>query len=441
MRDKLKEVKEIFDKLAKLKGISSTNSKKTFIKANKDDKLFLDTLEFLLNDDKITNISKKKIEKKVNVAPDRHIYDLNTLFTYLVQECTGKDSNIASVQWFINEHEEFKDELKELVTKSIRLGVKAKLVNDALGYALVHEFNIMLAESYSKEKDKIKDGTEFILTTKLDGSRIIAIREHNRITFKTRQNKLYEQLVDLEKEFENLPCGVYDGELLATGEFENSAEQYKETMKRSRKKGIKHGLKMVCYDYIENIDDFYNGLDKTKCINRKNKLKEILSSNNEFVEYLDPLYIGTNKDKISEFSKNAVDNGDEGIMLSIADSPYECKRSKKLLKVKEFITVDCLVVDIFKGEGKYDKTLGGLVCEFMYKGKRCRTEVGSGFSDKERDTIYNNPKLVMNKIITIKAFEISQNSSTGEYSCRFPVWLGMDYIRDDKVDINDTNVG
>ena len=101
-------MKEIFDKLTKLKGISSTNSKKTFIKANKDDKLFLDTLEFLLNDDKITNISKKKIGKKVNVAPDRHIYDLNTLFTYLVQECTGKDSNIASVQWFINEHEEFK---------------------------------------------------------------------------------------------------------------------------------------------------------------------------------------------------------------------------------------------------------------------------------------------------------------------------------------------
>ena len=54
MRDKLREVKEIFDKLTKLKGISSTNSKKTFIKANKDDKLFLDTLEFLLNPYKVT---------------------------------------------------------------------------------------------------------------------------------------------------------------------------------------------------------------------------------------------------------------------------------------------------------------------------------------------------------------------------------------------------
>ena len=78
-----------------------------------------------------------------------------------------------------------------------------------------------------------------------------------------------EQLIELEKDFINLPEGVYDGELLAIGEFNNAAEQYKETMKRSRIKGVKTGLKMVCYDYIEDIDSFFNGLDNTPCIDRK----------------------------------------------------------------------------------------------------------------------------------------------------------------------------
>ena len=39
---------ELFIKLEKLKNISGTNDKKKFIKNNQDDKLFLDTLEFLL---------------------------------------------------------------------------------------------------------------------------------------------------------------------------------------------------------------------------------------------------------------------------------------------------------------------------------------------------------------------------------------------------------
>ena len=58
---------ELFIKLEKLENISGKNDKKKFIKNNQDDKLFLDTLEFLLNPYKITNISKKKINKKVQI--------------------------------------------------------------------------------------------------------------------------------------------------------------------------------------------------------------------------------------------------------------------------------------------------------------------------------------------------------------------------------------
>lgn len=432
----ISEVKKIFDRIA---SVSAKTSKEVIIKQNKDNELFIECLKFLLDSDVVTGLSTKKMNKKVKLV-DNEIESLIDAFKYIRRYNTGTDKNIAVIKSFCIAQGECREFCEQLFTKSIRLGIDAKTVNKAIP-GLIPTFNVMLAGSYDKEKNKIKDGTKFILSTKLDGSRIIAIKEDDKITFKTRQSKLYEQLIDIEEDFKDLPNGVYDGELLAMGDFENSAEQYKETMKRSRKKGVKHGLKMVCYDYIENVNDFYNGLCKTECINRKNKLKQILSMNKEYVKYLEPLYIGGDKDKISEFFNMAIQNGEEGIMLSIVDAPYECKRSKNLLKVKEFINIDCLVVGVFKGQGKFKDTLGGLVCEFKYKNMICRTELGSGFKEHERKMIYDNPQLVMNKVITIKAFEISQNSKTGEYSCRFPVWLGMDYIRDDKDGINDTNVG
>ena len=94
---------ELFIKLEKLKNISGKNDKKKFIKNNQDDKLFLDTLEFLLNPYKITNISKKKINKKVQIMNNK-LKDLNEFYDYLVNKSSGRDKDIAIIQAFIREH-------------------------------------------------------------------------------------------------------------------------------------------------------------------------------------------------------------------------------------------------------------------------------------------------------------------------------------------------
>ena len=69
-------MEELFKKLKTLKSISSTNDKKRFIKANKNYLLFKTTLKFLLDPYVVTNISKKKIEKKVKVEADEEIINL-----------------------------------------------------------------------------------------------------------------------------------------------------------------------------------------------------------------------------------------------------------------------------------------------------------------------------------------------------------------------------
>ncbi len=434
--NELNQIKDIF---YEIKNVSSKKGKEFILRQHEDNELFKECLKFLLDPEIVTGLSTKKMNKDVGYD-EVTTGDITIMFDYLKRNNTGRDEDIRTIKTFckIQEDTEF---WTEFFSGKFKCGLDVKGVNKVYGNDFIEDFTIMLAESYSKNKNKVK-GKEFILTTKLDGSKIIVIKENDKLLLKTRQNKLYENLVDIENEFKLLPNGVYDGEILAIGNFENSADQYKETMKRSRIKGIKKGLKMVCYDYVENINDFKNKLCKTKCIDRKNKLKEILNRDLNFIEYLEPLYIGDDITKISEYSNKAVLHGDEGIMLSIADSPYECKRSKNLLKVKEFHDGEVLVTEIIEGTGKYINKLGAVKCQFKYNDKVYEVEVGSGWQDNERELLFNNPELILDKVISIRYFEISQNSTTGDYSLRFPT-INLrypDFIRTDKDGIEDTNI-
>ena len=47
-------------------------------------------------------------------------------------------------------------------------------------------------------------------------------------------------------------------------------------------------------------------------------------------------------------------------------------------------------------------------------------KVGSGWSQDERITYYNDPQSLIGKTITVQYFEESQNKA-GEWSLRFPV--------------------
>ncbi len=434
-------MEELFKKLKTLKNISSTNDKKRFIKANEDDLLFKTTLKFLLDPYIVTNISKKKIEKKVKVEADEEIINMYDLYNYLEHECSGKDTQIASVQAFINDHKEFESELKEIVTKTYKLGAAGKVVNSALGYDLIPMFGCMLGESYFKNENKVKG--KFILTTKLDGSRILILKENGEVKCFSRQGQTIEGLTDIVEDVKrmNFDDGVIDGELLAIGQFKDSGDGYKETMKRSRVKGDKTGLKVVAYDFIADINNFYKGRDNTPCYIRKMNLENLIrNSKTKFVEYLNPIYYGTDKEVIQEKLREAIENNQEGLMLNLFDAAYECKRSKGLLKIKQFKTADLLIYDIFEGEGSMKGVLGGVKLKGLYNGEIVLTDCGSGFSLEERKYLWNYPEKILNKIVEVKYFNISEDSKTKIKSLRFCIWKGLEYIRSDKEGIEDTNI-
>ena len=113
-------------------------------------------------------------------------------------------------------------------------------------------------------------------------------------------------------------------------------------------------------------------------------------------------------------------------MLNKSKAAYECKRSKNILKLKVMETVDCKVIGFEEGEGRNKGKLGAMLID--YKGHV--VGVGSGFSDKDREEIFNNQDKYLNRIAEIQYFEESTNKDGG-ISLRFPVFKTFRFDKDE----------
>ena len=406
MRTDLIEVKEIFDKISNTSG---KNDKIKIIKQNKDNDLFIKCLKFLLDSDIVTGLSKKKINKKVAVMGDR-LETIEEAMEYLKQHNSGKDSDIAMIKDFCDRQEGCKLFCEGLFTKSLKIGIDVKGVNKAIPN-LIPSFDIMLGSK--GELDKLPKGMKFV-TEKYDGVRCFTQIRDGKIIMKSRQNKVFEGLVDIESAIADLGLDnvCLDGELLAIDSPYETV--YKDTMKIvSTKDEEKHGVKYMLFDIIP-LSEFDNKEGKMKYSDRRAWLDTIKES--KFINVAPILYKGTDIDEVLKVLDECRSNGAEGCMTN-TDKPYEFKRSKVLQKLKVMSTCDLRVIGFEEGDGKLKGTLGKIICN--YKG--FDLGVGSGFSEAMRDEIWNNQDKYLGKISEIQYFE-QTNNDEGGLSLRFPVF-------------------
>ena len=413
----LEEVLKIVNQIA---NTSSRNDKERILKENQDNELLKDVFYFVFNPYILTGLSTKKITKEVKI----HNVDCFTSFeqmkNYIFKHNTGTDKDIAIVQNFINNQPfELKDFYFKVFNKNLKIGITASTLNKIYGKNFIPEFSVMLAKKFEDHKHKIKG--DFVITKKLDGNRLVVIKDNGVVKSFTRQGNQYEGLEEIESDIANLPYNniVFDGELIADTEG-NTHEVYTETTSKARSKGKnKTGLLFHIFDVL-SLKGFQKGLSEENCINRKHFLSTIFTDCNlPHCKEVNPLYIGNDLSQVNIWMQYAIEQEWEGVMINL-DTPYICKRTDTILKVKSMSTCDLKVIDFEEGTGRNKGRLGALIVD--YKGYPCG--VGSGFSDFDREYIWSHKDEYLGKIVEIQYFEESKNQEGG-LSLRFPVFKAL----------------
>ena len=409
----LEEVIKLFKQIQET---SSTNDKKTIITANKDNELFKKCLRFLLDGNIITGISAKKIKKKVYKS-EYILPTFEDVMKYLNQNNTGTDNDISMVQSFLDVHDDNREFYEQMITKTFRLGADKKVVNACIP-GLIPTWDVMLGTSI--EHCSIPENTWFSLSQKLNGNRCT----YYNGDFYTRQNKKYIGLDHIKADIEKIPNAkdyVFDGELIYKNNegLSDSMAFQKGTGIAQSKTDLKEELKLVLFDVLPK-EEFEAKASKDTYKSRKQKLLQLKDYETENIKIVDMFYEGTDQSEIWKWLDYAEEHDMEGLMISL-DSPYECKRTKTLIKVKKFFDFDLEIVDFEEGTGRNKGKLGAFVVD--YKGNRVK--VGSGFSDEERNEFWKNKEGLIGRVITVKYKEVTTDKKTGLESLQFPIYCGL----------------
>lgn len=410
-----------------VKEITSSNSrlhKQAVLKKYADDLVVQRYLKIAFDPYLVFGISTKKLSKIVPGSGVREVESVFDLFNYLEKHNTGTDRDISICQEVLSHVNTWDREagtiLEALICKDLSIGVDSKTINKEIP-GLIPTFDVQLANKYF-DKPQYVEGKSFVITTKIDGGRIIALKENGQVSFFTRAGQKYEGLVDLESEMLRLmPDNTcLDGEitLLDKGTLD-SKEQYKETMKIVRTKDKeKHGIKMLVFDWMPASDFKRQQCDLTYSLRRAYMDKLFQDIDCTYFETLPMLYVGSETSRITEILEEETAKGEEGIMINIMDALYEFKRTNNLLKVKKMQTMDLEIIDFEEGEGRLAGTLGAILVR--YKNGNV-VKVGSGFSDQLRKEIWQNRNANLGAICEIQYFEETSNADGGE-SLRFPIF-------------------
>jgi DNA ligase-1 len=422
----MEEVIRIFNQI---QATSGKNYKERIIKENKNNELFKRCLVFLLDGDITTGISNAKIDKKLNYSICNQSFEqLFEIMDYIENNNTGRDVDVANIQRYIEKHSnEEQLFIKDLITKSIKIGVDHKTVNKAIPN-LIRTWEVQLGSPI--DKCKIKQGEWFSLSQKLNGNRCSFYRGK----LMSRQGKVFKGFQHIIDDIN--ACGLsnyfVDGELIrknndgvsdgenfriGTGIINSDAENKVE-------------IELVVFDLfpVSQFDD--NQQSDFTYRKRIPMLKDleynIAQMGIKNLKVVKRLYNGTDQSEIDNWLQYAVDNDWEGIMLN-KDDYYRCKRVTSLCKIKRFYTMDLKVVDVQEGDGRLKGNLGALVVEF----KSNTVNVGSGYSDEQRTDIWNNRDDIIGKIVEVKYKEITSDKNTGLESLQFPVFVR---VRSDKTE-------
>lgn len=319
---------------------------------------------------------------------------------------------------------------RRILIKDLRCGVSEKTINKVVSkkvkkYA-VPIFECQLAHDSANHEGKVTG--KKLIEVKLDGVRVITIAyPDGRVDQFSRNGKELVNFPHIKEQISKVAKGwdipyVLDGEVMSSS--------FQDLMKQVHRKDNVNAKDAILYLFdIMPLVDFKKGFSNLLQTERSGLLQSWYELEQEHLpnirvlehELVD-LDTDAGKKLFREINQEAIDGGYEGIMIKNPDAPYECKRSTAWLKLKPFIEVSLTVTAVEEGTGRNVGKLGALVCEGIDDGRGISVNVGSGFTDSNRDDYWTSREKVVGKVVEVRADAITQNQD-GSYSLRFPRFI------------------
>jgi len=353
----------------------------------------------------------------------------NSLIDRQVTGHAARDAIEAAMNAATNE--EWNGWYRRILIKDLRCGASEKTINTVLkgtGWKdlEIPVFTCQLAQDGTDQPKKLVG--EKIIEVKLDGARVLTVVYPNgKVDQYSRSGKELSNFEAIKAQFAKVAHAlvepwVYDGEVMSSS-FQDLMKQI------HRKDGTKANDAVLHVFDCMPLSEFEKGGWKATQTFRSEHLKVFVEHHQKVLTHVEMvgqelvnLSTPAGQKRFKEINASAIAGGYEGIMLKDPKAPYLLKRADHWLKIKPTISVDLTVVDLEEGTGKHEGRLGALVCEGVDGGRKIRVNVGSGFSDEQREQFWKGSKQVKGQLVEVEADVITQNQD-GSYSLRFPRFM------------------
>jgi DNA ligase-1 len=326
---------------------------------------------------------------------------------------------------------QWNDWYRLILIKDLKAGIGEATVNKVVSKLNKTEYTIplfecMLAHDGAKNEKYIQGRK--LLEPKLDGVRVITVINvaNKTAIMYSRNGKLLENFGHITTAIEK-NIASFERSMILDGEMVSSS--FQALMKQVHRKSDVQSddARLMLFDILPLIE-FQSG-ESTMGQRRRSNLLRSMKPIFDQIGGIDIIpqkevdlasYVGELEFK--QYNKDAIEAGYEGIMIKDIDAVYKCERSRSWLKMKPFIEVSLEIKDVEEGTGRNMGRLGALVCSGQDDGKDITVNVGSGFSDSDRDEFWGNRDNLIGQIVEVRADAITQNQD-GTYSLRFPRFL------------------
>ena len=362
----------------------------------KKNDIFFEGLTLAYN--RLLTFGVKKVPESINDGPGLEWCDFKMIAEKLLKrELTGhaaRDEILKIMEQSLND--EWNLFYKRILQKDMRCGLSEKTINNVasknnfLKYT-IPVFSCQLAQDCELHKKKLTG--EKNLEIKLDGVRAITILyPSGRIDIFSRNGKELNNFDHLKKEINtSMKLSLLKDALVLDGEV--VSKNFQELMKQIHRKNSTQNEDAFLYLFdVIPLLDFKKGIYKCPFKKRVLYLKELYLKNlnkSDKIKLINSKLVDLDteqgKEEFKKFNKESIINGYEGVMIKDPHSFYECKRSTSWLKSKPFIEISLEVVNYEEGTGRNQGKLGALIAEGEDDGKFFKLNIGSGFSDSQRE--------------------------------------------------------